>query len=447
MNGVSPHGWAQATLAELITGSGVFSDGDWIESRDQDPQGEVRLIQLADIGVGTFRDRSNRFLTARRASELKCTYLQPGDILVARMPDPLGRACKFPGNLDNCVTAVDVAIVRPGPESVLPDWLLWAINSPQCRSQILALQSGTTRKRVSRKNLATIRLPVPPLEEQHRIVEALEEHLSRIDAAETTLRQTIARLDTLRSSILTDAFHTHDDLPATWVWCMIGDVAEVKGGIQKQPKRAPSKNPAPFLRVANVLRGELLLDEIHEIELFDGEIDRYRLRDGDLLVVEGNGSPQQIGRAASWSDEIVNCVHQNHLIRVRPGPNLNPRFLTLYWNAPHTASLLRDVASSTSGLYTLSTRKIKSIPIPLAPLSDQQRIAARVDRQLEQHDRLHESVLDALGRASALRRSVLATAFSGRLVPQDPDDEPASVLLERIATSQSAMPARRKARA
>ena len=437
-------GWAWATLQDLVSETGVFSDGDWVESKDQDPDGEVRLIQLADVGVGEFRDRSNRFLTSTKAAELNCTYLEPDDVLVARMPDPLGRACEFPNGLHACVTVVDVAIVRPGPESVDPTWLVWSINSPQCRSQIEQLQSGTTRKRISRKNLATIRLAVPPLAEQKRIVDAIEEHFSRLDAAEATLSQSLTRLDALRSSTLADAFHSRRDLPCTWHWSILGEVAEVRSGIQKQPKRKPNKNPAPFLRVANVLRGELLLDQIHEIELFDGELERYRIRHGDLLVVEGNGSPAQIGRAASWSDQIANCVHQNHLIRVSPGPELSPKFLSLYWNAPHTASLLRDVASSTSGLYTLSTRKIKAIPIPIAPLSEQEQIATRVDGQLEKHDRLRESIRYALDRVTFLRRSVLATAFSGRLVPQDPEDEPASVLLERIAASRPTMPARQR---
>ena len=307
--------------------------------------------------------------------------------------------------------------------------------------------SSVTVKHLSSKTISDLPIPLPPRVEQERLVAVIEEHFSRLDAAEATLHQSLKRLDTLRSAILTDAFHASRDLPVTWHWSIIGDVAEVKGGIQKQPKRKPNKNPAPFLRVANVLRGELLLDEIHEIELFDGELERYRIRHGDLLVVEGNGSPAQIGRAASWSDQIPDCVHQNHLIRVSPGPNLNPKFLSLYWNAPRTASLLRDVASSTSGLYTLSTRKIKSMPIPIAPLSEQEQIAARVDGALEKQDRLRVSIRYSLDRVTSLRRSVLATAFSGRLVPQDPDDDPASVLLGRIAASRAAEPARRRVRA
>ena len=90
-----PTGWAEATVAEVI-GDGLFSDGDWVESKDQDPSGDVRLLQLADIGEGEFRDRSNRFLTAESAGRLNCTFLRPGDVLVARMPDPLGRACRVP---------------------------------------------------------------------------------------------------------------------------------------------------------------------------------------------------------------------------------------------------------------------------------------------------------------------------------------------------------------
>ena len=327
--------------------------------------------------------------------------------------------------------------LRP-PRGLLPEYLTLQLK----HADLVDLDSSTTIPSLRRPDLEATPVAVAPTSEQERIVAAIEEHFSRLDAAEATLRQSLTCLEVLRACILTDAFHARHDLPSTWHWSMIGDVAEVKSGIQKQPKRTPNKNPAPFLRVANVLRGELLLDEIHEIELFDGELERYRVRRGDLLVVEGNGSPAQIGRAASWSDQIANCVHQNHLIRVSPGPDLSPKFLSLYWNAPHTASLLRDVASSTSGLYTLSTRKIKSIPIPMAPLSEQERIAARVDKQLAKLDRLRGSIRCALDQVRSLRRSILADAFSGRLVPQDPSDEPASVLLERIAASRSASPNR-----
>src|SRR5690348_11943930 len=91
------NGWATARGEEVAGANGLTTDGDWIESKDQDPNGTVRLIQLADIGDGEFKDRSSRFVTAETAKRLNCTFLEADDLLIARMPDPLGRACIFPG--------------------------------------------------------------------------------------------------------------------------------------------------------------------------------------------------------------------------------------------------------------------------------------------------------------------------------------------------------------
>ena len=87
--------WTEVIIEELLTDNDIFKDGDWVESKDQDPNGDVRLIQLADIGDGEFINKSNRFLTTKKAKELNCTFLQEKDILVARMPHPLGRATIF----------------------------------------------------------------------------------------------------------------------------------------------------------------------------------------------------------------------------------------------------------------------------------------------------------------------------------------------------------------
>ncbi|MGI8938108.1 MAG: restriction endonuclease subunit S [Iamia sp.] len=293
---------------------------------------------------------------------------------------------------------------------------------------------GSGMVHITKGNFDATRLLLPPRAEQERIVGAIEEHLSRLDAAAASLALAEQRLGTLHARLVDDAFRTaHNSVP-------VGELADVRGGIQKQPKRRPRDNPAPFLRVANVGRGIVTLDEVHEIELFEGEIDRYRLLDGDLLVVEGNGSPDQIGRSAVWRGQIEDCVHQNHLIRVRPGPKLDADFLGHYWNAPSTRSRLTAVASSTSGLHTLSTSKVKQVEVPVLPLAQQAEIAKRLAAQSEAFSRLRASLRDAQARQARLRRSILSAAFSGQLVPQDPDDEPASVLLERITAERAAAP-------
>jgi type I restriction enzyme S subunit len=463
-----PLGWARATIGDLIARDGVFIDGDWVESKDQDPSGDVRLTQLADVGDGVWRDRSDRHLTSEAAQRLGCTDLEVDDVLVARMPDPLGRSCLFPGDKKRCVTVVDVAVVRPGPRSVQPKWLMHAINSPVTRSAIEAQQAGTTRKRISRKNLGAIELPVAPNAEQERIVAAIEEAFCKLEAGEAGLRTVRRLLKRMRAAVLAAAVtgrlvpQDPTDTPATklladvgaetvgppesettpigWAWSLLGEVTEIGGGIQKQPKRAPSRHPVPFLRVANVGRGTLDLDDVHLIEVFDGELARYGLRAGDLLVVEGNGSADQIGRAALWGGAIEPCVHQNHLIRVRPTQVVVPAFLELYWNSPGGSHRVQSVASSTSGLHTLSTGKLKTLPVVVPPVEEQARIVAEVERQLTFLDVCERTTAAELTRSAALRRSLLKSAFEGRLVPQDPSDEPAWVLLDRIRAERATAP-------
>ena len=178
-----PDSWVEVGLEPLVAANGLFTDGDWIESKDQDPKGEVRLVQLADVGDGCFHDKSNRYLTLEKATKLRCTFLETNDLLIARLPNPLGRACLFPGSSKKCITAVDICIYRLGNTWVDNNWLLNVLNSPYVREQIGKFATGTTRQRISRKNLAKIRFPLPPTAEQHRIVARVDELFALADAA------------------------------------------------------------------------------------------------------------------------------------------------------------------------------------------------------------------------------------------------------------------------
>ncbi|GGY08589.1 restriction endonuclease subunit S [Streptomyces hiroshimensis] len=205
------------------------------------------------------------------------------------------------------------------------------------------------------------------------------------------------------------------ELPAGWAWVTLDQVADVSGGIQKQQKRKPVDNAYPFLRVANVGRGSLDLSDVHRIELFEGELERFRLQRGDLLVVEGNGSPEQIGRAAAWLGGIPDAVHQNHLIRVRPGGALLWRYLELVWNSPLVADQLLSVAQSSSGLYTLSTSKLKRVELPVPPLEEQQRIAEALEVLISHLDSAVSTLESSRRRLEGLRKTVFLD-----LVPEEP---------------------------
>lgn len=366
---------------------------------------------------------------------------------------------------------------------------------------------GTTVASIDTASLHSYPLFIAPLNEQRRIVAKIEELFSDLDAGVAALKRAKANLKRYRASVLKAAVegklteewrakHPAKEpasellarilkerrqkwefdqlakfaaagkqppknwrdkyvepqppdskglphLPNGWCWASVEQTSEVQGGIQKQPKRAPAANSFPFLRVANVHRNRLELDEVHRIELFGNEIERLRLQPDDLLVVEGNGSKTEIGRSAIWNGEIEDCVHQNHIIRVRFRAG-SSRYLNAYWNSPSGNGRVMEQAASTSGLYTLSVTKVCELPVPLAPLEEQLQIVAEVEEKLSLIAATEKQIADDIIRAIRLRQSILKRAFEGKLVPQDPSDEPASVLLERLRAQQSIQEGARK---
>jgi type I restriction enzyme S subunit len=297
------------------------------------------------------------------------------------------------------------------------------------------LNNHVNQASVATKNLlANVRVVVPPHAEQRRIVAAIEEHLSRLDAAVGLVRNAASRLDGLRGSVIDSAF------VASWPRVPLGEIAEVVGGVTKDSKRQedPGLVEVPYLRVANVQRGFLDLETVTPIRVSPKRAAKLELRPGDVLFNEG-GDRDKLGRGWVWSGEIPGCIHQNHVFRARLRDGFDPRFVS-WWGNSFGREWFWVHGRQTTNLASMSLSTLKAFPVPAPPLDDQRAAVAEIERRLSALDHLAHVIGALQARAARLRQSILARAFWGELVPQDASDEPASVLLERIAAERVASP-------
>lgn len=408
--------WPHANLGEIARG-GVFTDGDWIETKDQDPSGDVRLTQLADVGVASFRDRSDRWLREDQAARLGCTFLEPCDILIARMPDPIGRACLVPAAIGRAVTAVDVAVLRIQRADVDPRFVMWAINSPDFHTRVVALQSGTTRKRISRRNLSALTVPLPPIGEQRRIVDILDDHLSRIDAGVAELGVQRLKVVGLEAAFIRWLVSTAAESGRV---SLLSDVSTVTAG--RTPRGLEGRlaeNPrvdrtVPFYKVGDMNSDPRFLATARTFLAAD------EVRDLGLATISAGAvvMPKAGGAIATNKKRIVRIPGPVDLncLAVIPGPELLPDYL-------HTWFLQVDLRRLSDGsvLPQLSKRKIEGLRVPVPSLESQAELTMRLDATSAQTVRLAQAVGAAERRADALRRALLQAAFSGRLTGASSD--------------------------
>ncbi len=422
-----PQGWTEATIGDMIAFDGLFNDGDWVETKDQDSTGKVRLIQLADIKKFEFKIKSNRFMNKMISQKLKCTFLKKNDILIARMPDPLGRACIFTYNEMQCVTVVDVGIIRMGDNGVFSDWLMWIINSPQIRSIIEQNQTGTTRKRITRKNLNKINFYVPPQNEQKRIVSKIEEIFSKIDSAKQSLEHTKLQLKLYENSFQDKIFKK---LESKYELEKLQDVCiKITDGTHHSPKNTPQAE-MPYITAKNIRPRKLNLTNLTYISQEDHNKIYARCNpvQGDVLYTkDGVNLGMAVVNELDFEFSLLSSVallKPKHEI-------LNNFYLMAFLNNPSCFSLVTK-KSLGSAITRIVLRQIKEIPIPLPPLEEQEQIVSQIEQGFSLIENTSQIVESSLQNLQTMKMSVLKQAFEGKLVPQDPNDESASVLLEKI---------------
>ena len=223
------------------------------------------------------------------------------------------------------------------------------------------------------------------------------------------------------------------ELPQGWVWASLDMLGEIASGVAKGTKRDASVvvREVPYLRVANVQRGYLDLAEVKTILATERDIAELTLHAGDVLFNEG-GDRDKLGRGWVWREEVANCIHQNHVFRMRPVlPEVLPELVSHHGNT-FGKQWFQSAGKQTTNLASINMGMLREFPVPLAPAAEQKAILGQLVLQLDALSVQERSVELSLKQSAAQRKNILQAAFSGQLVPQDPADEPASALLARI---------------
>ena len=415
-----PNEWVLSELEKTIAFDGLISDGDWVESKDQDPSGVVRLIQLADIGDGDFKNKSARFMTTERANELNCTYLKKGDVLVARMPDPLGRACIFPNLDQDAVTVVDICLIRTGKLSAINNILLaYWVNSPAFRDLISSNASGTTRRRITRKKLEVFELPIPPLAEQKEIIDRLDKLLAQVEATQVRLARIPDIIKCFRQSVLaaavngklTDEWRELNNGVDQWRPVELKDAAEI---IDPHPSHRTPKavdGGVPYIGIGDLrYDGSIDFENARKVsfDVLKEHNERYTLKAGDFIF----GKIGTLGKATVLPIGIDYTLSAN-VILIQPIEHIaTPEYLQFFLSSPSTLNEIAKQANSTSQA-AFGIKKMRTFQCKLPNKEEQNQIVRRVEQLFAYADTIEQQAKAAKARVDNLTQAILAKAFRG----------------------------------
>jgi type I restriction enzyme, S subunit len=439
-----------------------------------------RSVPTADVGFPVLRltalddgrvDLRECKTGAWSAAEASRYLVQAGDFLVARGNGSralVGRGGVVPA-APAAVAFPDTLIrVRVNRDLLDARYLRYVWNSAIVRRQIEAAARTTAGiYKVNQQDLEAISFPLPPVPEQRRIVAALEEHLSDLDAAVAGLERARANVERFRESVRAAAvtgtlftLQPHDEvepkdedeqpLPAAWrfasiVECTAREVNSITDGpFGSNLKTEHYVDAGPrVIRLQNIGRGEFINSHAHISRAHFATLRKHEVFAGDIVIA---ALGETLPRACIIPEHVGPAIVKADCIRFKPDTEiLLPEFANIALNAEPTRKRVTAMVHGV-GRPRLNLSEIKAISFPLPPVGEQRAIVAEVERRLAVADRTAAEIDVQLARAARLRQSILKRAFEGKLVPQDPSDEPASVLLDRICAERASATSARSGR-
>lgn len=376
-----------------------------------EPNNLYRTMGVKWWGLGAYERESK---PGHTISATKMYAVKPGDLVINKIWVRHGSSAIVGAELDGCVVTADFPTFGLDDRLVLREWLTHMFKTEWFWTACDVMSRGTSgRQRIDPKAYLEIEIPLPPLDEQRRIIERIQALAGRIAEASTLQMQASEERKGLLSSAKAHLFESQ--VINRWPAFSLGDIADIRAGVTLGRQLRHSTVTLPYLRVANVQDGYFDLHEIKEVPILTGEQEKWRLRDGDILLTEG-GDWDKLGRGAVWHEAVPNCIYQNHIFRVRLNPaEFDPEFVSALIGSPYGKSYFQSAAKKTTNLATVNQKELKALLVFRPPLREQRRIVERlrqVEARLDALGRLQESTQAEL---AALLPAVLGKAFQGEL--------------------------------
>jgi type I restriction enzyme S subunit len=474
-----PTGWVFSTIGE------VCEPSQYGYTAKASSSGRTHYLRTTDITSGLINWASVPYCDIPENEEPKY-LLNDGDVVISRAGS-VGFSCLI---LNPAKSVFASYLIRFRP-LILPKYFSYFLNTPAYWESIGERSLGIAVQNVNATNLSEIQIPIAPKAEQTRIVEKLEELFSDLDAGVTELKAAQKKLAQYRQSLLkaavegalTAEWRTKNkpketgaqllerilkerrtrweekqlakfkeqgktppkgwqdkypepvqpdttnlpELPEGWVWASVDQVGEVFLGKMLDKAKHQTGAMLPYLRNISVRWGSIETHDLPEMYFEEDELERYGLASGDVLVCEG-GEP---GRAAVCGKEHEELKYQKALHRVRLFSLYESDLLVFYLEHLAKTGMLEQYFTG-STIKHFTKESFIALPIPLPPICEQSEIVEHLKLAIQCAQEQDAAIIHSLTQAAAQRKNILKSAFSGQLVPQDPNDEPASLLLERI---------------
>lgn len=358
--------------------------------------------------VGTTRDGLAPAKERVGKNPERYKLVEPGTIFYNPMRILLGSIALLDEGQEPAITSPDYVVFRTKPGLVHPRWFYYWLRSEEGAAFIRTLTRGAVRERMLFRRLAVAEIDVPPFAAQFEFARAVE-FLRRVRvAAETQLEA--AR--TLPAAYLRTVFAS----PGAQQWPRrpLGDVSEIVSGITLGRRLNGSRTRSvSYLRVANVKDGYLHLTDVYEIEASQAEVEKLRLRRGDLLLTEG-GDPDKLERGTVWREELSECIHQNHIFRVRfDHAQFVPDFVSSQMGSPYGKAYFLAHAKQTTGIATINRKILAAFPLMIPSRAEQERIANILTVRMVETERLKRVLESQTVEINAMLAMLLRRAFSG----------------------------------